>query len=303
MKILLTGAGRPAGRALSRQLSGMGHKVIGVDTHPVPSDCLDAFEPLPPASDPRMVDALLEIVGRHGIGLIIPTVSAELPVVADAQAAGRFRGVRVVIAQRDSVRTAHDSYLTMQCLDRAEVNVPDYGLPSSYRDAEAVFDSLGEMIMIKPRFSHSHRGIRLVSRGQEDLTQLDDSLLLQSYAPGAAFTPMLYLPYTAEEPTVEVVEKTPSAGRHPSDSLIRPKLAARDRDIVNTALAAGSALGLHGPVKIDIRRAANGTPQVLKVRARFSSSSRLFPGLLDSVLRDYFPPPTGLLTDQMEGIR
>lgn len=303
MNILLTGAGRPAGRALLRQLSGRGHKVIGVDTHPVPSDCLEAFELLPPASDPGMIDAMLKIVDRYDIGLIIPTVSAELPVVADSQAAGLFGGVRVVIAERDSVHTTHDSYLTMQCLDRADVTVPDYGLPSSYRNAEAVFDSLGEMIMIKPRFSHRHRDLRLVSRGQEDLTQLNDSLLLQSYAPGAAFTPMLYLPHTSEEATVQVVEKTPSAGRHPSDSLVRPQLGAQDRDIVNTALAAGNALRLHGPVHVDIRRAANGTPQVLKVTARFSAHSRLFPGLLDSVLQDYSPSPVGLLTDQMEGIR
>lgn len=53
MNILLTGAGRPAGRALLRQLSGRGHKVIGVDTHPVPSDCLEAFELLPQPLTPE----------------------------------------------------------------------------------------------------------------------------------------------------------------------------------------------------------------------------------------------------------
>ena len=44
-----------------------------------------------------------------------------------------------------------------------------------------------------------------------------------------------------------------------------------------------------GPVDIDIRRDATGTPRVLEVNARFGANSQAVPELLGLLLRDLDP--------------
>ena len=50
------------------------------------------------------------------------------------------------------------------------------------------------------------------------------------------------------------------------------------------ALAAVRALGLTGPVDVDVRRLVDGRPVVLEVNARFGANSAAAPELLDAVL-------------------
>ena len=55
-------------------------------------------------------------------------------------------------------------------------------------------------------------------------------------------------------------------------------------EISGLALAAVEALGLTGPVDLDIRRMPDGTPVVLEINARFGANSAAAPELLSAVL-------------------
>jgi carbamoyl-phosphate synthase large subunit len=55
-------------------------------------------------------------------------------------------------------------------------------------------------------------------------------------------------------------------------------------------MAAVRALGLTGPVDVDVRRRADGTPVVLGVTARFGRNSGLAPEMLDAVLGAFALP-------------
>jgi carbamoyl-phosphate synthase large subunit len=50
------------------------------------------------------------------------------------------------------------------------------------------------------------------------------------------------------------------------------------------ALDAARAIGLRGPVDIDVRRLADGVPAVLEINARFGAHSAHAPELVDAVL-------------------
>jgi len=291
MNILITGVGGPAGRSLLKQLRDTDHTVVGVDMSMLPEEDMDAFEFVPAAADPTMINTLREIIDQYRIDMLIPTVADELPAVAEASEAGRLGNIEVVIAPLDGVRRAFDKYLTMVALDAAGVNIPDYALPSDFRGADEPFDALGDAIVVKPRVGRGSRGVRLVRRGDEDLTQLDDSHVLQTFAPGTEYSPMVHISRSNNRASVAVMEKCGSGGCHSSAVLIKRIAADLEPDVADTAVAAARALRLTGPVDLDIRRSGDGTPVVLEINARFGANSAHVSELLDNVLADHAADP------------
>jgi len=64
-------------------------------------------------------------------------------------------------------------------------------------------------------------------------------------------------------------------------------------DVARLAVRTVQAIGLVGPVDIDIRRDATGTPRVLEVNARFGANSRAVPALPGLLLRGLGPGAAG----------
>jgi D-alanine-D-alanine ligase-like ATP-grasp enzyme len=55
-------------------------------------------------------------------------------------------------------------------------------------------------------------------------------------------------------------------------------------DVAELAITAGRALGLSGPLDIDIRRRADNVPVVLEINARFGIHIAQAPEVLDAAL-------------------
>ena len=96
-RILVTGCGGPAGRAVRELLLQRGHNVIAVDMQP---SLPDHIQRVPQAKDPNFVTELDKIARNFHCELVIPTVSEELPVLA-----GRWdkKGIPIVLSSRSSV--------------------------------------------------------------------------------------------------------------------------------------------------------------------------------------------------------
>ena len=58
-------------------------------------------------------------------------------------------------------------------------------------------------------------------------------------------------------------------------------------DVVALALRTVEALGLVGPVDMDVRRSGDGTPVVLEVNSRFGALSAHAPEVLEDVLAEW----------------
>ncbi|WP_286179242.1 hypothetical protein [Arthrobacter sp. ISL-95] len=192
-RFLLTGIANPVGSSLVRQLKAKGHWVLGVDVLPIRGGFGDAASVVSPSDVPGYLWELRGLVATYGIDVLIPTMSAELVVVAEARH-DFAPGVRVVIADPAPVRTAHDKYFTMTCLARAGVRVPRFGLPSALGSVHDAMDTLGGPLVVKPRISRDGRGIRLLERTSDAGVRasriwatLDDTWMVQRFAPGAEY--------------------------------------------------------------------------------------------------------------------
>lgn len=285
MRIMITGCAGPAGRALLRLLAPTEHEIIGVDMEPQEDPAFTATAAVPAAADPGMIPALRQLLAQHRVDLLIPTVSDELSEVSRA-AASRDWPVPTVIGAPSAVETCDDKYLTMQALALAGVPVPRFALPSMFSGASSALRALGGALIVKPRVGRGGRGVRLI-RDASDVhwSSLDDSLIVQEFAPGTEYAPMGHRSGLGTEATVIVLEKTElKQGVIGNAVSVRRLPQEAAQDVAATASRAISALGLHGPVDLDVRRTVDGLPVVLEVNARFGANSAHAPEILASVL-------------------
>jgi carbamoylphosphate synthase large subunit len=286
MRFLVTGVGGPAGAAVARQLSARGHDVVGADMYPAHLEALSAFELVPAAADPAMLEEIRLLAERYGVQALIPTVQDELPAVAGAVAAGLFP-VPVVIGAPLAVTAAQDKYPTMLRLAAAGVPVPRFRLPSEFAGTGEALEWFGGPLVVKPRVGRGSRGVRVVHNAEElDWSVVDDSQILQEFAPGAEYAPMVHVSTATSAIRVGVVEKTESLGCWDSSGGLRALRPGDVEDVESLAVDAALGMGLTGPVDVDVRRLSDGTAVVLEVNARFGANSEHAPQILDGVLAD-----------------
>jgi carbamoylphosphate synthase large subunit len=286
MRFLVTGVGGPAGAAVARQLAARGHEVVGTDMHPTRLESLAAFELVPAASDPAMLEEIQQLTERYDVHALIPTVQDELPSVAAAVSTG-FIPVPVVIGGHAAVSAAHDKYLTMLRLQVTGVPVPRFALPSEFGTAEEALEWFGTAMVVKPRVGRGSRGVRVVHRAAElDWSVVDDLQVIQEYAPGTEYAPMVHVSRFNAVIRAGVVEKIESHGCWDTSGGLRSLPIGHVEDVERLAIDAAMGMGLTGPVDVDVRRLADGTAVVLEVNARFGANSEHAPQILDGVLAD-----------------
>jgi carbamoylphosphate synthase large subunit len=288
-RILVTGIGGPAGSSLARQLTARGHYVLGVDMKAVRPGLASDTLIVPPASSPDYLQTLCELAVKGGMDLVVPTVSDELPLVSEARPVFGA-AIEVLIAPRLAVHTANDKYLTMTALRTAGISVPDFGLPVDFPSAEDALDRMGGAMVVKPRVSRGGRRVQLIEHAREagHWDELDSSLIVQRFAPGTEYAPVVLRngPDGDPDDVVVVLEKTGlKEGRVGNAVSVRRVEAPAAADVATLAVAAVGVLGLTGPADVDIRRMPDGTPVILEVNARFGANSAQAPELVDGVLR------------------
>ena len=279
MKILVTGIGGPAGRNVSLLLLERGHTVIGADKRPVQVRGVACY-PLPPARDPAFLTALAHLAAKVGAELLIPTVQEELPFVAAHQAA---LGLPIIIAPYAAVNRADDKLLTARTLAAAGVPVPSFARPLELHGPDDVTVRIGWPCLSKPRVGRGGRGIAIYDGPEQwpAIAALGDEMIIHEFAPGVEYAPNLYLRRGGGEAVVVVLEKTAlREGRTGNAAGVRRVCAP---DVGAVALAAARALGLSGPVDVDVRRRADGTPVVLEVNARFGANIAHAPEILEAI--------------------
>jgi carbamoylphosphate synthase large subunit len=283
-RALVTGVGGPAGRSLGGQLLRRGWHVVGVDAEPVVVSGLHIRQ-VPAAGDTSFVDAVLGIARQEQVDLLMPTVSEELGVLA---AHGRDTGsdaMQIVIAPSAGVRVANDKWLTCRCMAAGGIPVPRFALPSHLGPARDIARVLGVPYVSKPRVGRGGRGVAVHHDSASGVRAFDDSTILQEYIPGPEYAPNLYLASDPEDDVVVVLEKTALAQGNIGNARAVRRVA--DDDVARVARNAARAAGLTGPVDVDVRRRADGTPVILEINARFGANSHHAPEVLDALSAEH----------------
>lgn len=271
-KVLVTGVGGPAGRSLVTQLLSRGLQVHGIDMSPVPG-CPASFETVPPARHPDYPEILQRIADDFGADLIIPTVSEELPIVA------ALPDPRLLVGSLAAVAVAGDKWLTCRVLSDADLGVPR-SVPASQFTRELA-SWIGLPMVTKPRVGRGGRGVRVHDRWP-GLDSIDHGDLISEFAPGTEYAPNLFIAADPAADVAVVLRKTGlREGRHGNATGVE---VVTEPEIAQLAIDAARAIGLRGPVDVDIRRRGDGTPLVLELNARFGANSAHAPQILDAVL-------------------
>lgn len=300
--MLITGAGGPAGRSLGRQLAervaeGLPVRVVGVDLEPLEATGFDEVVGVPAAADLGYAPAMRDVVSAFAPDVIIPTVQDELPqlavladVLARAAAEARSDGVpaRVVTAGTTGSAIASDKLLTMWALTAAGVPVPRHAPAHAFGSAADALAWAAGPVVVKPRVSRGGRGVVLI----EDPAGVDWSAfgvthVVQTFAGGTEYAPQTY---RSVDGTVRsyVLEKTVLKEGRVGNAADAIRLAdGAQPQIAELAVATVEALGLVGPVDMDVRLDDAGRPVVLEVNGRFGALSALAPELLTGVLADH----------------
>jgi carbamoylphosphate synthase large subunit len=281
-KILVTGVGGPAGRSVTSLLLERHVRIIGTDMQLVEMQGIQFFQ-VPPANDPDLLPAVYTIARQERVDLVIPTVSEELPVFARGwqwQAS-----IPALISSAKAVETANDKYLTSRVLSAKDVAVPRFCLPSQVHTPEELEARIGWPCISKPRVGRGGREVTLHEADDWSIIQsLDDRYILQEFADGTDYAPNLYLGPDGQA-VVVVLEKTElKEGRVGNAKSVRRIV---DQDVAELASRAALAVGLIGPLDIDIRRKNDGTPVVLEINARFGANIRHAPEVFESALQSY----------------
>jgi carbamoyl-phosphate synthase large subunit len=182
----------------------------------------------------------------------------------------------------------------MWALQRAGVPVPGVAAAGEFADCASALRWGGGAVIVKPRVSRGGRGVQLIESAEQlDWTTTDAAQLVQTFAAGTEYNPQLYRSPLSGDTRLVVLEKTALRQGRVGNAAQTVRLAAgAEPDVEEAALAAARALDLVGPIDMDIRRDASGTPLVLEVNGRFGANSASAPELLDAVLSEW----TGLRT-------
>jgi carbamoylphosphate synthase large subunit len=277
-RFLVTGVGGPAGGNVTTLLLERRHQVVGTDMRLLQPPGIRFYQ-VPPADAPDYLTTIHALAVKEQVDLIIPTVSEELPVFARDWT---WKDIPVSISAAQAVQVANDKYLTNRLLSNQGVSVPRCALPSEVHSPEEVAQKIGWPCISKPRVGRGGREVAWHS--EEDwpvIATLDDRYILQEFAAGTDYAPNLYIGPDGQAVVVTLQKTELKEGIVGNAKQVQRVQAA---DVAKVALAAARAVGLTGPLDIDIRRRADKVPVVLEINARFGANIRYAPEVLDATL-------------------
>jgi len=267
-RVLVTGAGGPAGVAVIRSL-------LQRDDVEVFAGDMDGWASglylvpagrrriLSPGKSPTFVDELIAMCAADEIDVLFSTVDVELPPLA------RRRGelsAALAAPALDTLETCLDKFaLAVRCAPLLRTPITHLVGPASSA-AEWDFP-----IIVKPRSGAGSRGVRLVhSRADLDALGDDDSLIAQELLPGDEYSVDVIA--NAEGHVIAAVPRT----RTRVDSGVSiAGLTVKDAELEATATAVAQAIGLTGVANVQLRRDPNGVPALLEVNPRFPGAMPL----------------------------
>lgn len=181
MNVLLTSAGRrtsllEAFKKAAHQRKG---KVFAGDIDGLaPSLYLaDQGFKLPSVKSPEYIPYLLELVEKHKIRLVVPTIDTELPALAATSAEFQKRGCIALVSSEDLIHISEDKWRSAKTFSERGLRVPRSWLPEEI--APENLANLPESLFVKPRDGSASQNTYQISPGELSsiLTQVPNPII------------------------------------------------------------------------------------------------------------------------------
>lgn len=263
LRILVTGAGGPAGVAVIRSLlrrpdvtvfaADMDGWASGLYLVPSAQRRL-----VPPGANDDFVPALTRLVVEDDLDVVISTVDVELLAVS-----GRREELAPAVLAAPS-QTTLDTALDK--LELARVCEPTGSAPRTVlAGPEANSVDWQFPVFAKPRRGAGSRGVRMVpDREALEALPLDEDLIVQDLLPGDEYS----VDVLADRDS-NVVAAVPRTRSRVDSGVAIAGRTVRDAELQSTATQVARAIGLVGVANVQLRRDREGVAKLLEVNPRF----------------------------------
>ena len=270
-RVLVTGAGGPAGVAVIRSLLQRdGVEVFAADMdgwasglYLVPAERRRLVQP---GASPAFVDDLLTTCAEDHIDVLFSTVDVELPALAARRDELKAAGTALAAPTLATLEVCLDKFLLAERCASA-LRVPTTRL----LDDAGVAEDWSFPVIVKPRRGAGSRGVRLVAdRAQLEAIGRDDALIIQEHLPGEEFSVDVLA-----DAGGHVVAAVPRTRTRVDSGVSIAGRTVRSGELESTAAAVATAIGLTGVANVQLRYDSNGVPALLEVNPRFPGAMPL----------------------------
>ncbi|MEP6843856.1 MAG: ATP-grasp domain-containing protein [Pseudolysinimonas sp.] len=262
-RVLVTGAGGPAGVAVIRSLLRRSDvEVFAGDMDGWASGLylVDAARRriLEPGLAPGFVEGIAQLCADDGIDVVISTVDVELPPLAARRT--HLSGAVLAAASEATLAVTLDKWeLAQRCAPL--LRVPQTRL----LNPDGVAETWDFPVIVKPRRGAGSRGVRLVeSREQLKALGTDEALIIQEHLPGSEFSVDVIAAADGQ-----VVAAVPRTRTRVDSGVSIAGQTVHDAGLEQTAAAVAKAIGLTGVANVQLRYDHAGVPALLEVNPRF----------------------------------
>lgn len=262
-RVLVTGAGGPAGVAVIRSLLQRADVLVFAADMDGWASGLYLVEAgqrrlVPPGAAEDFVPALARMVEEDRLDLVISTVDVELLALSERRA--ELAPAVLAAPSSETLRVSLDKLALAQRCETTD-RVPRTVLAGP--DALAVDWEFP--VFAKPRAGAGSRGIRMVAdREALEALPVDEGLIVQDLLPGEEYSVDVIA--DAEGDIVAAVPRT--RARVDSGVAIAGR-TVHDPELESTAAAVARAIGLVGVANVQLRRGRDGRAMLLEVNPRF----------------------------------
>jgi carbamoyl-phosphate synthase large subunit len=270
-RVLVTGAGGPAGIAVIRSLLKRADvEVFAADMDGWASGLYlvpeSARRIVPPGKAPRFVDDVIALCAADGIDVLFSTVDVELPGLAERRAELAAVGTALAAPSHETLVTCLDKYRLAQAVD-GKARIPETRLLD--RDgvgAEWVFP-----VIVKPRSGAGSRGVKLIAdRAALEALGEDRSIIIQENLPGDEFSVDVLAGLDGA-----VIAAVPRSRERVDSGVSIAGRTVRRAELSDTAADVARAIGLTGVANVQLRYSSDGVPALLEVNPRFPGAMPL----------------------------
>lgn len=126
IRIAVSGTGGGVGQSILKSLYGTGYEVIALDGEVLGAGLYASAKSyvIPYASDPKYVDAVLDICKKEGCKVFFPGLDAELLPLSEASERFEQNGIKVIVSRPEVISISNDKMLTYTTFSKYGINVP-----------------------------------------------------------------------------------------------------------------------------------------------------------------------------------
>ena len=270
-RVLVTGAGGPAGIAVIRSLLARPDvEVFSADMDGWASGLYlvpeDRRRIVPAGRSETFVDELIGMCRDDRIDVLFSTVDVELPGLAARRDELSAVGTALAAPSHETLVTCLDKFRLAGRVD-GKARLPRTRL----LNRAGVGEDWTFPVIVKPRSGAGSRGVRLIAdRAALEALGEDESILIQENLPGEEFSVDVLAGLDGT-----VIAAVPRSRERVDSGVSIAGRTVRRAELSDTAAAVARAIGLTGVANVQLRYSADGVPALLEVNPRFPGAMPL----------------------------